>query len=388
MRIAFILIGNSRRSNFLTGDTIRSGGGGASGTDTSTILIAEHLASVGHEVVVTSDSLESPLMEKYTREGKSLIHGEKIRKVIYTNINFDGVENKNFDILISSLWVKDYDKLPIKVTKAIIYWCHMQWCYSIDEIVEYVKKNNLKLAFVNISNWEKSHTQGVIDHAARAVGNVTQVLIPNPIMTDEIEKILALNLPKKKHKVVFHASWARGGNVAIQTVRDLGWADAEFHAFDYLMTIHAHNDPYFNIHMGVDKWTLFRHIAEAEYFIYPLYTPYTDVHKDTFSCVVAEALAFGTTVVTYPVAALPEYYGPYCEWADFPMGVDVERLKKDALTKETKMDTTAPLVKKIQELEANPELRLIKLPLASRYILDSFNVPKIGGMWESFINEL
>jgi hypothetical protein len=83
-----------------------------------------------------------------------------------------------------------------------------------------------------------------------------------------------LNPQKKKHKVVFHAAWARGGNVAIEAVRKLGWDDAEFHAFDYLMATHAHNDPFFNMHNGVDKKTLFTHIAESEYFIYPLYTPY------------------------------------------------------------------------------------------------------------------
>ena len=35
MRIVFTVIGNSRRSNYLNGDTLRYGGGGGSGTDSS-----------------------------------------------------------------------------------------------------------------------------------------------------------------------------------------------------------------------------------------------------------------------------------------------------------------------------------------------------------------
>ena len=44
MRIVFILIGNSRRSNYLDGNTLRYGRGGGSGTDTSTIVVT---SSVG-----------------------------------------------------------------------------------------------------------------------------------------------------------------------------------------------------------------------------------------------------------------------------------------------------------------------------------------------------
>jgi glycosyltransferase involved in cell wall biosynthesis len=387
MRIAFTLIGNSRRSNFLTGDTIRFGGAGASGTDTSTILIAEHLASKGHEVVVTSDPLEPQILEKCVKEGKFLNPGTSVRGVIYTNISFDGVLNKTFDILVNSLWFDDYKSLPIKITKGLIYWNHLQWCYGIDKIIEFVKENNLKLAFIDISQWQKELTQSSVDHARRELPNgIIQTLIPNPIMDDEIRKVLALNIPKKKHKVVFHASWPRGGNVAIQTVRDLGWTDAEFHAFDYLLCIHDHKDSCFFNHSGVDKQTLFRHIAEAEYFIYPLYTPYQDVHKDTFSCVVAEALAFNTSVVTYPLGALPEIYKSYVNWTEWPAGVDLEKLKTEPLTKDTRFNTTIPLVKKIQELEQNIEYRANTLAGASSYILDSFNLAKVGYWWETLID--
>jgi hypothetical protein len=68
MRIAFIVIGNSRRSNYLNGDTIRYGGGGGSGTDGSSIIVAEQLALLGHEVVLASEKLEPHLEISYSQK--------------------------------------------------------------------------------------------------------------------------------------------------------------------------------------------------------------------------------------------------------------------------------------------------------------------------------
>jgi hypothetical protein len=117
MRIAFIVIGNGRRSNYLNGSTIRKGGGGASGTDTSNILIAEYLANNGHEVVLCTDKLEPLIEEKFKQQGNFPPKGEEVNKVRYTDLDFTGIEDKTFDILINNLWFQDYNKLPIKVTK-------------------------------------------------------------------------------------------------------------------------------------------------------------------------------------------------------------------------------------------------------------------------------
>jgi glycosyltransferase involved in cell wall biosynthesis len=90
------------------------------------------------------------------------------------------------------------------------------------------------------------------------------------------------------------------------------------------MCTHAHQDTFFNKHNGVDKKTLFTHLAESTYFVYPLYTPYKDVHMDTFSCVVAEAIALGCTVLTYPLGALPENFDGYVHWLPQPEGPTFE----------------------------------------------------------------
>lgn len=391
MKILFTLVGSSRRSNYLTGDSLRYGGGGGSGTDTSTILVAEHLASKGHEVVIVSEELEPGLKEKYQKEGNTFRWGDKSRGVIYSNFQFENVDIKEFDILINSLWYQDYDKLPVKITKALIYWCHMQWMYGIGEMINYSKANNLKLGFVNISEWEKSMNQGTIDHAVNNYPDTKQTLIPNPIMDDIITEVLAEQPVKKPHKFIFHASWPRGGSVSFEAVDKLELPDKEFHAFDYLMVIHDHGKPYFHRHMGVDKKTLFKHLAESEYFVYPLYTPYQDVHKDTFSCVVAEAIALGAIPVTYPLGALPENFNDYCYWIDFPEGVDAVKMQNESLSKDLDgkfKNNLDNIVKAVNWLESNPQYKDKIRQEGKDYILSKFNTEKVGKMWTDFIDLL
>ena len=392
MRIAFIVIGNSRRSNYLNGYNLRYGNGGGSGTDTSSVLVAEYLAKQGHEVVFVADKLEPKLEEEYKAKGRVYIPGEEFYGVKYTNDNFDGIDNKEFDIVVSMLWFQDYDKLPITVTKGLIYWSHMQWIYGIDHIKNYVKNNNLSLGFVHISKWEKKMTGGLTESIKNneVNTNVQISLIPNPIMDEIINEVVSSTPTRKPHKFIFHAAWARGGNVAIEAVRKLNYPDTEFHAFDYLMATHNHQDSFFNLHNGVDKKTLFTNIAESEYFIYPLYTPYQDVHKDTFSCVVAEAIALGAIVVTYPLGALPENFGEFCQWLDFPEDVDVEKMQNEPLTKdlEGKFTITDNIVAKIKYLEENPQIKEDLRIRGKDSIISRFNVNTVGQMWIDLINKL
>jgi glycosyltransferase involved in cell wall biosynthesis len=390
MKILFTVLGNSRRSNYLDGNTLRYGNGGGSGTDTSTIVVAEYLASQGHEVVIASEKLEPPLEKEYAQKGIFFNPGKKVNGVIYTNFEFENIYIQEFDILINSLWFQDYSNLPVKITKAVIYWCHMQWIYGIDEMIKYCTENNLKLGFVNISEWEKKMNSGTINHTITRYPETKSTLIPNPIMDDMINEVLSENPQRKPHKFVFHASWPRGGNVSIDAVRQLPWDDKEFHAFDYLMVTHHHPDEFFHKHNGVDKKTLFTHIAESEYFVYPLYTPYQDVHKDTFSCVVAEAIALGAIVLTYPLGALPENFDGYCQWLDFPEGVDSEQMQEESLSKDLdgKFQCTENIIQKINYLESNPQIKKEIRQSGKNYILDKFNSATVGNMWVNFINEL
>lgn len=392
MRIAFIVIGNSRRSSYLNGYSLRYGGAGGSGTDSSSIIVAEYLAKQGHEVVFVFDKLEPALEIKEIERGNEFIPGKLVNGVTYTYIGFENIENLEFDILISSLWFEDYKKIPIKVTKALIYWCHMQWIYGIGELIDFAKVNNINLGFVHISDWEKSMNSNTYRHATELYkGRVFNTLIPNPILDDVVEEVLAKKIEKKKHKFVFHASWPRGGEVAYRAFLKLESEVKEFHAFDYLMVIGNHREKFFHRHEGVDKKTLFEHLAEAEYFVYPLYTPYQDVHKDTFSCVVAEAIALGVIPITYPLGALPDNFGKHCQWIDMPIGSDIETMQKEALSKDTEgifKENIDAIYSKIEELENNPVKKQKLIEGGQNYILSNFNSEKIGQMWIEFIEKI
>ena len=397
LRIAFLTIGNSRRSGYLDGDTLRYGGSGGSGTDTTNILVAEYLASQGHEVVLAQDKLEPMLEEQYRREGREPELGRTVRGVQYTNTDFTGIDNKEFDILHTCLWFKDYTNLPIKVTKALIYHSHMQWVYSIGEMQTYCKENNLKFGLVHISNWEKNKNFGVLEGFKAQLGadKVFDTLIPNPVMDDVMKEVLAEGRAKKPNKFIFHAGWARGGNVALAAVRELmgedtKYQDAEFHAYDYLMCTHDHLDPFFHRHNGQDKKTVFTNLQESEYFLYPLYTPYKDVHADTFSCVVAEAIAMGTIVITYPLAALPENFDGMVHWLPFPAEVDKEKVLNSHLYKDEEgyFNRAEPVKEAIKYLEAHPEEKEKLRAAGKNIIFEKYSVDVIGKQWVNFLNEM
>jgi len=388
MRILFTVIGNSRRSNYLNGDTIRTGGGGASGTDTSNILIAEYLANLGHEIVYCSDKLEPALEQKLREKGINPPAGESIRKVQYTDIQLTGIDNREFDIWINNLWFDEYEKIPVKITRGLIYWSHMQWLYGYDRIRDYVLKNNLKFGLVNISLWEKEMNFSSISRFFKDIPNFINTIIPNPVADDILTEVHNLNIQKKPGKFVFHAAWARGGNVAVDAVRKLDIPNKEFHAFDYLLSTHAHTDDFFNLHNGVDKKTLFTHLAEAEYFLYPLYTPYEDVHKDTFSCVVAEAIALGTVPVTFPLGALPENFSGFCGWANPPSGINLRYMNQFQLSKDYDhvFNDSKFMVNAYKDLESTGALKRYVQENGYTYIMENFKVDTVGEKWKEFIN--
>lgn len=392
MRILFWVIGNSRRSNFLNGDTIRTGGAGASGTDTSSILVAEYLASPeggSHEVVMSVDPLEPLLYQTYTQEGKSFIPGTKYRGVIYTHPTLEGIENKTFDILVNMLWFEDYESLPIQVTKAVIIWCHVQWFYGYDKLVNYLHKYKLRCGIVHISDWAMGFNVQLANLVIQNCPGSKQTMIYNPLLTDIIEQI-PIQHNRILGKFIFPVSWGRGGTVSLDTVRSLNIPNKSFYAFDYLMCIHDHRDIFFHKYEGVDKTTLFQHLSNSDYFIYPLYTHYENVHMDTFCCAVAEALALGVIVITYPLAALPEIYKDYCVWLDIPEELSHDDLQRQQLIqdKEGRFKNIQPILDKINYLEQHPEEKE-KLRYKGREdILSRFNINTIGQEWVQFINVL
>lgn len=390
MRIAIIIIGNTRRKKYLNGYNLRYGGGGASGTDTSSILVGEYLAKQGHEVVIVTDDLDEQLKNEFFESGGVYIPGSESYGVKYTNINFDGIDNKEFDILINMLWFTDYKSLPITVTKSLIYWSHMQWIYGLDEMIQFSRANNLSIGVVNVSNWQKEISQNVVNHIKNTHSRTVQKTIHNPIFDEIINEVKAENIEKKKGKFIFHATWPTGGNVALDAVRKLDMPGKEFHALDYFISVDHHTDDFFHNHSSCDRKTVFRHLAESEYFIYPLYTIHKILRKDTFALTVAEAIAFDAIVLTYPLGGLPDNYKDYCVWLDAPPGADLNELQKADMARDEGglFKYTQNIVDKINFLEKNPDIKERYKNEGKKYIMESFNLERIGKNWDDFLTEL
>ncbi|MEY4370979.1 MAG: hypothetical protein RIQ48_695 [Pseudomonadota bacterium] len=391
MRIAFTLIGNARRQNYINGENIRYNSGGASGTDASVIAIAEHLSQCGHEIVIAVDKLDESFSKSQIEKNNFWTPGKKNRGVYYTDFNFTNIRNKNFDILVNTLWFEKYNDLPIKVSKALIYWCHMQWVYGISDIISFSKKNNLKLIFVHISHWEQKMTLESINRAKSFDNNVQEILIPNPIYDDIIEEVYK-EMPKRNpKKFIFHANWLRGGDICYKVIDKINIPNKELHFFDYFLCIDNYESDFVHIHGSVDKKTLFQQLAESEYFIYPLVTAHNDIHQDTFSCVIAEAIAMGVTPITYNLGALMENFKDYCMWIDFPKDIDIEKIQNEPLSKDKDnkfKNNIDNIIKSIDFLEKNPYLKNHIKNYGKKYIIDNFNIKKIGLKWENLINSI
>lgn len=375
MRILFILTGNGSRSNFVNGENMRYNKAGLSGTDTSTILVAEYLASKGHDIVIAVEKPSDDLINLHESKGNKFIPGNNVRGVVYTYLDLEGIEDKNFDFLINSLWFGDYDKLPITVTTGVIYWCHLSWGYWLSSLSDYANKHNLKLGYLNISEWAKHHHKDNIIYLQNNVPKVLLDVIPNPMTLDVMQQVLNKNLERIPKKVIFPAQWSRGGDVALKAVRELGW-EADFKCFDYV-----------NLANGTDKLTLFSELATSDYFIFPQYTPNEHVYKDVHSCVMGEAIGMGVVVVSYPLGSHEEYYGGFYEKLDFPPDIDMEKMMNENVTHEPKMDYIDNIVEKINFLENNLEYKEAYRQKGIDYIFNRFSIDKIGPMWEKYLNE-
>ena len=359
MRIAFIIVGNESRSGELTGYNLRYGGTGASGTESSVIYAAEYLSSIGYDVTIALERCQTP----------SSSNG-----VFYTDFNFNNVNNLEYDILISCLWFNAYDKLPIKVSKALIYWCHLAWGYSYAEMIQYIKENNLKFGLVSVSGWAKNHNSEIYNIFKNNDIDSSHITIPNSVAIDVIKETLSNSPQRYPHRFVHHGQWSRGGATALRAIKELNWPDAEFRSFDYLDKAN-----------GLDKKTLFNIIASSEYFIYPQITHGKLVYKDTFSVSIAEAIGLGVIVLTYPLGAVPEYFGNYCQFLEYPPNVNIEKLNTERLSEEPGLDYTQNIIEKINWLEANPQIKEEIREKGIEYISKIFDINNIGSLWDNYL---
>ena len=375
MRILFLVTGNGSRSNFVNGELMRYGEAGLSGTDTSAILVAEYLAAQGYDITLAVEKSSEDLIKQREERGFTFTPGEKVNGVVYTYLDLEGIEDSTFDILINCLWYGDYDKLPATITKAVCYWCHLAWVYYLNELKEYAQKHNLRVGYINISKWAEGHHQGNIDFLKEHFSDLETPILPNSMTTDVMQEVLDMKLERKPKKVIFPAQWSRGGDVAFKAVKELGW-ELDFMSFDYV-----------NLAKGIDKKTLFTELATSDYFIFPQYTN-ENVFKDVHSCAVGEAIGMGVVVLSYPLGSHEEHYGGHYIKLDFPPGIDMEKMMTERVTHEPKMDYTENIVKIVKFLEDNAHIKDYIREKGTPYVLENFNINKIGPKWMDFLTKL
>jgi hypothetical protein len=360
MKIVFLLIGTDGRPKILNGDTIRYGNAPASGTDQSVIMLSEYLVSKGHDVTIVLGKTDK----------------ESCRGVKYTDFSYEGLIGADVDILISMLWFDKYNEIPFNVKKGLIYWYHMAWVYSIDEMINFSNENNLMMGFVNVSKWAQNQNEWSINLGKSKIEKTIDVVIPNPIMVEMIDEILnEEEIEKKERTSIFHAQYGRGGDIAYRTIKELDWE--EMYTFDYV-----------NPTNGTDKKILFRKLLETDYFIFPLYHPNGCVYKDTFSCSVAEAIAAGVIVITYPLGAIPEYFSDGTMFLNFPHGTDIEKMTTERVTCNADyMNYTGNIKDKILEIESTPGLKNEIRNRAKDTIKNRFSISIVGQMWDNLLNQ-
>jgi putative sugar O-methyltransferase len=357
-KIVFLIPGTEIRPKILNGDTIRYGGAPSSGTDQSVIMVAEYLAKNNYDVTIVLENTDK----------------KQCRGVKYTAFDYEGLVDSEVDFLVSCLWFTDYDKIPFKVTTGLIYWYHMAWAYGIYEMIQYVNKYNLKFSCVNISNWSYNQTKEIIlNNFTKETQFHKSVIIPNPIMTDLMDNSINKNLTRKKNSCIFHAQWSRGGVVAQNVLDELGWE--KMYSVDY--TNHKNS---------IDKQALFDKMVQHDYFIFPLYDGSSCLYKDTFSCAVAEAIAAGVIVITYPLGAIPEYFSDGCVFIEFPPETDMTRMIEERVSCDIPyMSYTENIKNILLHLDNHPEEKQQLRDKAKNLIKDNFSIDIIGKHWTNLL---
>lgn len=351
MKWLFYVNGANNRKNAWNGDIIRYGGVGVSGTDQSYVYFAEQLVGRGDTVDLCAGScLVGPC------------RGVNYIRVVVDN-DYDGV-------------VVNYpNALPkicfYKVKRLYVYFqCNALYAYNL---VAFKRLHPwCEIVALHVSEFGKRSTRVAVLEYDYYFNR--EVVVNNPVFMDVFEEVCREGCERVRGSFVFHAVWERGGVVAEEVYRRLGWTGGLFRA-DYDSAGGARDD------VGVtrdaqqaweptgsqdsresegfprgtrdsaggsrdavggssgtggslDKLAVARLLARGEYFVYPLINSnpmyYDVVHKDTFGCCVSEALAMGVIVVTWRVAALAELYtDEEVLFVDFPSGANVEKLVGD-----------------------------------------------------------
>lgn len=268
---------------------------GVSGTETAMMELSKYLVDHGHQVTVAGI-----VKNKNTEHGIVYVPEDYLQEINFASVD---VFCPIF-YLISKTTNYIYNCLP----RTCVIWVMAQCIVAHSEIDQLCKY--FKVIIQCVSPWVRDKYPTWSDSSCKVIENAI-----NPLFTVPITK----TSDEKAGKWVFHASFERGGDVALRIfdkVRAIKPAAAqEMHIAVYYtpqiqeIASKAMTRPYIRSHGSLSKERLRNLLDDCDYFVYPLVLQNGSVHHDTYGCVILEAMARGVIVLSWDVACYESVYG-------------------------------------------------------------------------------
>jgi len=376
MNIVILIDYNEHRKNLWNGETIRTGGVGVSGTEQSFVLIGEEFAKFANVVII------SP----------TCIPNSSYKGVSYNSIDFLKDNTDNIDILILQSDNRYFIQYSWLKLKKLIFWYHSQRFIPV-EIIQLFSRSypNCEIFCNTMTNYGESFMKYSTPYLSVYLNNIFK--IGNPLMIDMIRN----NNNKEKNLFIFHAGFDRGGHITCEVFRRLNLDNKKLYVcgYDTLRNV-SYNDNNIEYLKSIDKSLLFNILSKTEYFIYPLVAsnnitngnPPNFVHKDTFGCVIAEALAHEVIVITYPIGAVKEIYGDHLIYLPFLGNANIQSLNSFEMTFDETLNSEeaiSTIVKTVEFLESNPNFKENIKKRGREFILSKYSPEALAKQWIPYL---
>jgi len=382
MNIIILVDYNEHRSKSWNGETIRTGGVGVSGTEQSFVLIAEQFAKLSKNNVVF---ISPTCIPNTSYRGVQYNIPESLKDHVETT-----------DLLIIQSDNRYFIQYQWPTLKKLIFWYGSQRLVPIEFLQMFSKLHpNCELICNTMTDYGENYIKSSTPYVTVYLNDIFKA--GNPLMMDLISET---SQSKEKNSFIFHAGFDRGGHVAYDVFDRLKLEDKKFYVCGYdTLRKMSLTDGIVSLD-SADKSTLFNALSKAEYFIYPLVAPSNSpfnnnlpnyVHKDTFGCVIAEALAHEVIVLTYPVGAVKEIYGDHLVYLPFPSGANIESLNAYEETFDITLNSEeaiSTIVKTVEFLESKPALKEIIKKRGRTFTISEFNPDKIFSKWVQFLDRV
>lgn len=274
--------------------------GGFSGTEGPMIESAYYMANRGHNVTFTGCSDEPSECNgnlKYSFDIKSEILKDADVFIPFFIIlqNPPPWEDtsESFSGKYSHVW--DYMANMKKGSKVVIW---VQVHLRVDLLMmlrDFCDKHGLDLVLIHVSNYIKKFQDLKFSQIEDKSGmDIKNVVIKNSINKKIFNKPVEFSPDEKFGNYAFLAHYTRGYEIFKDVSEEMG---ANILQYNYCTE------------NSVGKSGVKGIYDKSDYFVYPLIHTDGVVHHDTYACVIHEAMACGSIVITWDVACMRDVYG-------------------------------------------------------------------------------